>query len=274
MITKLFSNEKIAETSSKGNQEKWIDGELWYKADQFGYEALTEVLTSKVLEKSNIEKETPFEFVRYEMQKVNIHGAERTACISKNFLKNGESIITLSALLSKNLKTPLRAKLGSLNSDKKRLMYLVEATKEYTGLLDFDKYLTLLFEVDSLILNDDRHLNNIAVIEKKGKFSYCPIFDNGAGLLSNMQFYRTDIAPEALIKNPVASPFNMTFNREVKTMQSLYGSVLKLPPFSSEIIGDMLSPLLEYYPKRDRGVIAQRVSTTIITRQKLTYTGV
>ena len=41
----------------------------------------------------------------------------------------------------------------------------------------------LLFEVDALFYNDDRHLNNIALIEQDEKNDYCPIFDNGAGLL-------------------------------------------------------------------------------------------
>lgn len=49
-------------------------------------------------------------------------------------------------------------------------------------------------------MNDDRHLNNIAVIEKNGKFDYCPIFDNGAGLLSNTQIYRMDIDPNGIMK--------------------------------------------------------------------------
>ena len=44
MTVRLVSNEKIAETSSKGNQEKWFDHGRWYKLDQFGYEALTETL--------------------------------------------------------------------------------------------------------------------------------------------------------------------------------------------------------------------------------------
>lgn len=50
MTVKLVSNEKIAETSSKGNQEKWLDRETdcWYKLDQFGYEALAETLISQL----------------------------------------------------------------------------------------------------------------------------------------------------------------------------------------------------------------------------------
>lgn len=37
MTIRLVSNEKIAETSSKGNQEKWLEHGRWYKLDQFGY---------------------------------------------------------------------------------------------------------------------------------------------------------------------------------------------------------------------------------------------
>ena len=67
MTVKLVSNEKIAETSSKGNQEKWFDKETnkWYKLDQFGYEALAETLISRLLEKSNLSSETPFSFAKY-----------------------------------------------------------------------------------------------------------------------------------------------------------------------------------------------------------------
>ena len=79
MTVKLVTNEKVAETSSKGNQKKWfdIDTNKWYKLDQFGYEALTETIISKLLEKSNIEYETPFSFVRYEMERLNVHGRDR-----------------------------------------------------------------------------------------------------------------------------------------------------------------------------------------------------
>lgn len=52
MSISLVSNQKIAETSSKGNQEKWYDAgtDSWYKLDQFGYEALAETVISQLLE--------------------------------------------------------------------------------------------------------------------------------------------------------------------------------------------------------------------------------
>ena len=96
MTVRLISNEKIAETSSKGNQEKWLDQGKWYKLDQFGYEALAETFTSMLLEYSNIERETPFTFTRYQMERLQIHGRERTGCSSDNFLGTRESIVTIS----------------------------------------------------------------------------------------------------------------------------------------------------------------------------------
>ena len=90
-------------------------------------------------------------------------------------------------------------------------------------------YLTLLFEIDALALNDDRHLNNIAVLEKNGKFDYCPIFDQGAGFLSNVMYAPMDIVPKSLIAQTRARPFHTTFNRQIKTMQAMYGKHLELP---------------------------------------------
>ena len=268
MTVMLVSNEKIAETSSKGNQEKWLDGGKWYKLDQFGYEALAETFTSLLLERSNIESETPFCFTRYAMERLHVHGRERTGCISENFLHPGEAIITLSHLFRQHLGSPIAKTLGKLPSDKRRMAYLAEATADITGLQEFPQYLTLLFEIDALVLNDDRHLNNIAVIAKAGKYQYCPIFDQGAGLLSNTMYSPMDIEPKALIAQAKARPFQTTFNRQIKTMQGLYGKQLRIPERDRRELQDMLQPLLLYYPARDRAIIADRVLETILIRQR------
>lgn len=270
MSIHLVSNEKIAETSSKGNQEKWLDKKTncWYKLDQFGYEALAETMASLLLKESNIESDTPFSFVRYQMERLHVHGYERTGCVSQNFLLPGQSLITINRLLSNYLGMPLSQKLSRFPSDKKRIAYLAEATMEYTGLQHFPEYLTLLFEVDALICNDDRHLNNIAVIEQNGQFHYCPIFDNGAGLLSNVQYYRMDIAPQGLIASLRARPFKTTFIRQMNAARSLYGKQLIIPRWSTADIQKLVQPLLEYYPVRDRGIILDRVIACISHNQK------
>lgn len=124
MTVHLVTNEKIAETSSKGNQEKWYDCQTdrWYKLDQFGYEALSETLISTLLEQSNIEKGLPFRFARYQMERISAHGRDRTGCSSINFLDPGQSIITISHLFSKQLGMPLKKKLEGLTSDKSGLL--------------------------------------------------------------------------------------------------------------------------------------------------------
>lgn len=270
MTVRLVTDEKIAETSSKGNQEKWYDqaADCWYKMDQFGYEALAETVVSVLLEQSNLETDTPFAFVRYHMERLQVHGRERTGCSSRNFLEPGQALITVNRLLSSHLGKSLREKLIRLSSDKKRIAYLAEMTAEITGLEQFPQYLTLLFEVDALFCNDDRHLNNIAVIEQNGKYDYCPIFDNGAGLLSNTQLSRMDISPPALISALRARPFNTTFTRQMNTARSLYGTQLTIPKLAPNDVQKVLQPILEYYPQRDRGIIADRVEACILTRQK------
>ena len=270
MTIRLVTDEKIAETSSKGNQEKWHDrtSNRWYKLDQFGYEALAETVGSLLLERSNIELDTPFTFVRYQMERLQVHNRERTGCSSKNFLLPGQALITVHRLLSSYLGKPLREKLASLSSDKKRIAYLAKMTAEITDLDMFPQYLTLLFEVDALFCNDDRHLNNIAVIERNGKYDYCPIFDNGAGLLSNTQLSPMGISPSALISALRARPLNATFTRQMNTARSLCGAQLAMPKLTATDIREALRLVLDYYPKRDRGLITDRVEACILTRQK------
>ena len=267
MTVRFVTDEKIAETSSKGNQEKWKDGGRWYKLDQFGYEGLAETVISRLLEYSSMEADTPFRFVRYRMERMNVHGRDRNGCSSADFLRPGESIVTLSHLFKREGR-PLKDSLARLPSDKKRIAWLGEETAALTGLERFPQYLTLLFEVDALFLNDDRHLNNIAVLEKAGRFDYCPIFDNGAGLLSNVQTASMDIAPAALIRSAKARPFNTTFNRQVIHMWNLYGPQLHIPKFTEELLRRKLEEPLGYYAQRDRGLIADRVCQTVLTRQK------
>ncbi len=267
MSITLISNKKIAETSSRGNQEKWLDNGKWYKVDQFGYEALAEVFTSLLLEHSNIERDTPFTFVRYTMEEVIVHGRRRTACSSPDFLPPNTSIITISQLFKLFLGRSLSGKLSSISSDKQRMLYLAEAAADITGLGLFPQYLTLLFEIDSLVINDDRHLNNIAVLARDTGFDYCPIFDQGAALLSNTKYCPMEIEPRSLIKAQVARPFNTTFNRQVNNMRARFGKQLCLPTFTKQYLQEVAEPLLAYYPARDRSYILDRVVTTICLRQ-------
>ncbi len=267
MKIKLISDKKIAETSSKGNQEKWFDesANKWYKLDQYGYEAAAEAVASRLAKLGNIQK---FGYVKYYVESVEVHGYKRLASVSESFLGAGCSIITLNQLLSKADRKPLVTVLAKLSSNKKRIEYIAEKTAEVTGLKDFPKYLTMLFEFDGLILNTDRHLNNIAVIEKSGKYDYCPFFDNGAAFLSDTRIYPMDILPKALISSAVALPFSTTFNRQINICRELYGKQLEMPELDRKTISAIAEPFIEFYPKRDKSLISGRITECILIRQK------
>lgn len=270
MSIPMVTDEKIALTSSMGNQEKWYDegSGRWYKLDQYGYEGLSETMISTLLEQSNIETETPFFFVRYQMERLYVHRRDRTGCSSENFVPDGWSVVTIYKLLNAHTGCTLLETLGKLSSNKKRIQYLAETTAEVTGLSAFPMYLTLLLEIDALFLNDDRHLNNIAVLEKEGQYAYCPVFDNGAGLLANTQIAPLDIEPKALLSTVQAHPFDTSFIRQKKTAEALYGTVLRMPVFTPKELYDRLQPMLLFYAQRDRSLIAERVVTCILRQQK------
>ena len=122
--------------------------------------------------------------------------------------------------------------------------------------------------MDAPFLNDDRHSNNIAVLECDGKYDYCPIFDNGAGLLSNIRIVSMDIEPKAPIVAQRARPFGMTFNRQAGAVRVLYGREISMHRLSSEAIFAKLEPLRRNYPQRDRGRITNSVCTAILLRQR------
>jgi hypothetical protein len=77
-----------------------------------------------------------------------------------------------------------------------------------------------------------------------------------------------DISPPALISALRARPFNTTFTRQMNTARSLYGTQLTIPKLAPNDVQKVLQPILEYYPQRDRGIIADRVEACILTRQK------
>ena len=266
-MVELFENELNMPNrqSSKGNQLKFKRDNVWYKADYLGYEGLAEYTVSKLLRCSSLKAG---EYVDYDLDQISCNGQLFNACRSNDFTE-GWQLITLERLFRNMYGESLNSMIYSVRDHTERLKLLVNQIERVTGISGFGEYMCKILTVDALFLNEDRHTHNLAVLtDGSGNYRLCPIFDNGAGLLSNMQFYRSDIEPKALIKIPDASPFHMTFNREIKTMRDLYGSVLKIPKFNSSELSEMLSPLLEYYPKRDRGIIADRVITTIIERAK------
>ena len=79
--------------SSKGNQLKWENKGIWYKADYTGYEGLAEYMISHLLKKSTL---TENEFVCYDLEKIKYSSVIYNGVKSKNFLNEDENLSPLS----------------------------------------------------------------------------------------------------------------------------------------------------------------------------------
>lgn len=223
MVTLSKSKEvQINRNSSKGNQLKWKDGDVWYKADYLGYEALAEYVVSSLLKKSNVK-----DFVEYKLEKINYNGFVYNGCKCSHFLKAGESLITLPRLFQMYLNEDIYMKCENpFWSEKECIEYVVNNVEQITRLRGFGKYLTLLLEMDAFFYNEDRHFHNIAVIynEETDRFRYCPIFDNGGSLFSDTKmYYPIELSVDSCIEAINAKPFSPCFEDQVSAAIALYG---------------------------------------------------
>ena len=213
-------------TTSKGNQVKARVGDLWYKTDYLGYEGLSEYLCSELLAYTNIT-----DYVSYKMVDIDIANGTAKGCVSENFLKPTESIITADRLFKNCKGTAVTEWLKQYKSLEEKIQGFVMTVEEATGLQQYGAVLTQMLEWDSFVLNDDRHFNNIAYIydESTGRFRLCPLFDNGAAFLSDTKFeYPLIKSVYGMMSNVHAKPFSESFDKQVKACENLYGVQLKI----------------------------------------------
>lgn len=96
MIELFEQNERKADRqSSKGNQLKWENNGIWYKADCTGYEGLAEYMISHLLKFSSLQKD---EFVLYDYERIKYKNIFYNGVKSNNFLYDDWQIITLERL--------------------------------------------------------------------------------------------------------------------------------------------------------------------------------
>ena len=214
--------------SSKGNQLKFGIDNKWYKADFLGYEGAAEYAASKLLEQSNI-----MEYVPYQLEMIAYNGHSFNGCVSNNFLRPGQRLITAERLYQAYYNKSVKEVLEK-SSLQDRIPKFVEDVTNITGLENFGKYITILLEFDAYILNEDRHFHNIAVIQNEDKsFSYCPVFDNGAAFLSDTRNdYPLEKNTYGLISGVKAKPFSHDFDKQVECCRKLYGTQFKVEQFN------------------------------------------
>ena len=212
--------------SSKGNQLKWNNNGIWYKADYTGYEGLAEYMISHLLLKSSLRQD---EFVLYEPEQIRYKDAVYSGVKSNDFLEKDWQLITLERLFMTFFGQSLYQSIFKISDPEKRLIFLVEQVERVTNLSDFGVYINKLFTMDAFFLNEDRHTHNIAILmNKDGRFSYSPIFDNGAGLLADTSLdYPLGKDVYLQIKEVRAKTISADFDEQLDLSEKLYGNHLK-----------------------------------------------
>ncbi len=222
--------------TSKGNQPKWQQGNLWYKADHMGYEALAEVLASEMLKRS-----TATDFIVYEPVSIELDGKPTAGCVSRNFRADHEVLVPLERLHRMYAGRGLAKTLAGMETAEARLRYTVDFVVDTTHLDGFGRYLADMLWLDAFLLNEDRHTNNIAVVldERIDTFRLCPYFDHGLSFLSDLNDYPLGDDLYACIAKVQAKPFAADFNEQADAASDLYGTGLRFR-FTRAEVRDMI----------------------------------
>lgn len=204
---------RIISTSSKGDQSKWRIGDKWVKQNTRGYEGHAEVLASLVLAHSTL-KET--DYVKYYPCEIVLpDGDTSIGCYSHDFRGKLQEV-TLERLFEANFTSTDPILNDKSLSTSEKFEQIMQQVQTFTG-LDVRVQIAQLLAFDALILNEDRHTNNILFlynpIEKTWQLA--PIFDNGLSLLSDEKDY-TPGKPLTILKRKVkAKPFNSSFSKQL-----------------------------------------------------------
>lgn len=238
--------------SSKGNQLKWENNGIWYKADYTGYEGLAEYMISHLLMKSSLRQD---EFVLYEPEQIKYKSVIYSGVMSNNFLREGWQLITLERLFKTYFGQSLYQSVFKIPEPEKRLTFLVEQVERVTKLPDFGAYMSKLFTIDAFFLNEDRHTHNIAIMMNgDGEFAYSPIFDNGAGLLADTSLdYPLGKDVYLQMKEVRAKTISSDFDEQLDLAEKLYGNHLKFH-FHAKDVSNLLDKISIYSPEEKNRV--------------------
>ena len=116
-------------------------------------------------------------------------------------------------------------------------------------------------------MNQDRHLNNIALIRDRSGYKPCPIFDCGDSFLLDFALYSPEIESRAYLTKAQCLPFKSRFTQTVHTAQALYGKQLEVN-IDRASIDTILDKYLCYYPKQFHFLLKERIETVLMEQQK------
>lgn len=260
-MVELFENQlkDFSRQSSKGNQLKWENDGIWYKADYTGYEGLAEFIVSQLLKKSSLGDE---EYITYELENIQYKRSVYNGVRSENFIKDGEQLITLERLYKLKKGTSFLQAVWHFPEVEDRLDFFVNEVVKLTGLEDFGIYLSKMLTIDAFFLNEDRHMHNIAVLMKDdSSYRLCPVFDNGASLLSDTKMDYPLVGDIFEMMDEVkAKTLCSDFDEQLDAVEKKFGYNIKFSFTKKDV--DVLLAQADMYPEE----VIERVRTILYQR--------
>lgn len=187
-------------SSSKGNQRKWYnDSKNTYIKEQFFYQGKywddwkVEMLSCELTRNLDV----GVSVLKQEAVKL---ASGTYAVESYDFCKDGYTFVTYYRILKK---AGLEFEEYVFPMD--RFNSIVDTVQDKCN-LDISNYLVVMCVLDYILLNEDRHLNNIGVLEKNGKYTLAPLFDFGLGLFEHDRRYENKTY-DAAVNRIAGKPF-------------------------------------------------------------------
>ena len=245
--------------SPKGNQPKWANGRYFYKQDLFAGEGLSEYLVSLFLEASSCS----VSFIAYRLDSPGV-------CKCLNY-KPRYSMLPFAVILDRYIRKQDYAQRiinhgGNLfqywlkhewdvKSAQERATFVIDLLSSYgVSRWELVRYLTHLVELDTLVLNIDRHFNNFGLMYDDLESCYKPmfIFDNGLSLTTGAGVLG-DFKSMLDLRKVKMQPFSSSVSRNRKALPSFKY------PFSAKVFIDLLEstcPFTKEYLKSTNQFIA------------------
>lgn len=153
-----------------------------------------ELLAENIITQLNIETES----IRQEFCTID----NRPAVCSINFRTNGYEFISFHRIIEK-----MRLKFVDVWFPEVKFQFTIDTIQKYFG-LDVTNYMLDMVLIDTLVGNEDRHLNNFGVFNGKNGITVAKLFDYGLGLFEHDARYRKCSDVQSAIEMMECKPFN------------------------------------------------------------------
>lgn len=233
--TDMFATNSKLATTSNGDQLKYKEKDIWYKLDKKGYEGLSEIIASRLAKFTNLINYPVVDYYVYKEK-------NELGCYSKSFLCDNDSEQTLYRAITRYFSADLEGVYSICRRDYEFSFYefILDFARDVIG-VDISDWLALVLKFDWLILNVDRHFNNIVFVTHNDSVSM-PIFDNGAAFASDLSLF--PLEREINFSEFKAKPFYTSFSKQVTQAERFSGERLR---FISNRVAIQFSDLREFY---------------------------